>query len=144
MTADERLRQAELAAERADLVLEQFAQRLDELHSHPIGQAADIVVALDRRRRAARKRYALDHVGIEGALGQKLDRPPAVACDPPRFGVEDVDEKLADRLAFGFRLVDAGERLQESAAASTWTSGMLKWPRKTLTTSSASPCLRRP
>jgi hypothetical protein len=46
-------RQAEFAAERAHLVLEQFAQRLDELHVHALGQAADIVVRLDRHRRAA-------------------------------------------------------------------------------------------
>jgi hypothetical protein len=35
-------------AEQAHLVLEQFAQRLDELHVHALGQAADIVMALDR------------------------------------------------------------------------------------------------
>jgi len=48
MAADEGLRQAEFAAERAHLVLEQFAQRLDQLHVHALGQAADIVVRLDR------------------------------------------------------------------------------------------------
>ena len=49
MAADERLRQAQLAAERAHLVLEQFAQRLDQLHLHALRQAADIVMRLDRR-----------------------------------------------------------------------------------------------
>ena len=39
--------QAELAAEGADLVLEELAQRLDELELHALGQAADVVVALD-------------------------------------------------------------------------------------------------
>ena len=48
MAADERFRQAQLAAERAHLVLEQFAQRLDQLQLHPLRQAADIVVRLDR------------------------------------------------------------------------------------------------
>jgi hypothetical protein len=48
-----RLGQAELAAEHAHLVLEQLAQRLDQLHVHALGQAADIVVRLDRHRRAA-------------------------------------------------------------------------------------------
>ena len=33
MAADEGFRQAELAAERAHLVLEQLAQRLDQLHA---------------------------------------------------------------------------------------------------------------
>ncbi len=54
MAADESLRQAELAAERAHLVLEQFAQRLDQLHVHALGQAADIVMRLDGHRRARR------------------------------------------------------------------------------------------
>ena len=47
MPADEGLGQAELAAERPHLVLEQFAQRLDQLHVHALGQAADIMVRLD-------------------------------------------------------------------------------------------------
>ena len=42
-----RFRQAELAAEHAHLVLEQLAQRLDQLQLHALGQAADIVVRLD-------------------------------------------------------------------------------------------------
>ena len=46
VAADKTFGQAELAAERADFVLEQFAQRLDELHVHALGQAADIVVDL--------------------------------------------------------------------------------------------------
>ena len=37
-------RQAELGAELADLVLEQLAQRLDQLELHALGQAADVVV----------------------------------------------------------------------------------------------------
>jgi hypothetical protein len=36
--------QAELAAERPHLVLEQLAQRLHQLHAHALGQAADVVV----------------------------------------------------------------------------------------------------
>ena len=40
---------------------------------------------------------------------------------------------------------DAGERAQEAARpASTWTSGMLKWPRNRSTTSLASPKRSRP
>ncbi|MEO1274898.1 MAG: GMP synthase (glutamine-hydrolyzing), partial [Pseudomonadota bacterium] len=37
----------EFAAERTHLVLEELAQRLDELEVHPLRQAANIVVALD-------------------------------------------------------------------------------------------------
>ena len=50
VAADEMLGQAELAAERPHLVLEQLAQRLDQLHVHALGQAADIVVRLDGHR----------------------------------------------------------------------------------------------
>ena len=53
---DQILRQAELAAELADLVLEQQAQRLDDLlEVHIVGQAADVVVALDDGGIAARR-----------------------------------------------------------------------------------------
>ena len=38
MPADEHVRQAELAAERPHLILEQFAQRLDQLHVHALGR----------------------------------------------------------------------------------------------------------
>jgi hypothetical protein len=50
VAADEHFGQAQLAAQFADFVLEQFAQRLDQLHVHAFGQAADVVVALDRDR----------------------------------------------------------------------------------------------
>ena len=109
-----------LAAEHADLVLEQFAQRLDQLHVHPLGQAADIVVALDRDRGPAGEADALDHVGIERALGEEIG-----AADLLRLRLEDVDEGLADQLALGLGLVEAGEAAEERSAASTWTSGML-------------------
>ena len=108
MAADERLGQAELAAERAHLVLEQFAQRLDQLHVHALGQAADIVVRLDRHRRPAGERHALDHVGIERALRQKLG-----AADLLRLRLEHVDEQLADGLALVLGIGDAGERVEK-------------------------------
>ena len=87
VAADEGRRQAELDAQRAHLVLEQLAQRLDQLQLHVLGQAADVVVALDHRRGAAAGRDALDHVRIERALGQERR-----ALDLGRLAVEDVDE----------------------------------------------------
>ena len=53
MPADERFRQAELAAERPHLVLEEHAERLDQAHVHALRQPADIVVRLDGDRRPA-------------------------------------------------------------------------------------------
>ena len=108
MAADEGVGQAELAAERAHLVLEQLAQRLDQLHVHALGQAADIVVRLDGDRRPAGERHALDHVGIERALRQELG-----AAELLRFRLEHVDEQLADGLALLLGIGDAGERVEE-------------------------------
>ena len=69
---------AEGGAELAHLVLEELAQRLDELEPHALGQAADVVVALDGLRRAL-ERHRLDDVRIERALGEELRRR-AAAC----------------------------------------------------------------
>ena len=49
------LRQAQLQAELAHLVLEQVAQRLDQLEAEFRRQPADVVVRLDRRRRPVRR-----------------------------------------------------------------------------------------
>src|SRR5690606_40855498 len=65
-------RQAELLAERADLVLEQAPQRLDQLELEVVREAADVVVRLDVGRAGAAAR--LDDVGVEGALDEELDR----------------------------------------------------------------------
>src|SRR5262245_35078758 len=104
MAADELLRQAELAAERAHLVLEQFAQRLDQLHVHALREPADIVVRLDRHRRPAGERDALDHVGIKRALRQEFS-----AANLLCFRLEYIDEQPADGLALLFRIGDARE-----------------------------------
>ena len=104
---DELLVEPELAADRAHFVLEQLAQRLDELHPHALGQAADVVVALDERR-LPDDRHRLDHVGIQGALRQKVDAPQL-----GRFLLEHVDEGRADDLALLLGIGDAGEPIEE-------------------------------
>src|SRR5262249_57187601 len=53
MAADKGLGQAELAAERAHLVLEQFAQRLGQPPVHSLRQTAGTVVGFCRYRRPA-------------------------------------------------------------------------------------------
>ena len=75
---------------------------------------------LDGHRRPAGERHALDHVGIERALGQELG-----AAELLRLRLEHVDEQLADGLALGFRIGDAFQRAQEHVLRSTCTSGML-------------------
>ena len=84
---DELLLQSQLAADLAHFVLEQLAQRLDQLHAHPLGQAADVVVALDHRR-LADDGDRLDDVGIERALREKIH-----LTELRRLGFEHVDER---------------------------------------------------
>ena len=95
----------------AHLVLEELAERLDQLHVHALGQAADIVVRLDRDRRAAERRDALDHVGVERPLGEEIG-----AADLLRLGLEDVDEEPADDLPLRLGILDAGERGEKGLA----------------------------
>jgi hypothetical protein len=64
-------RQAQLATQRADLVLEQLAQRFDQLQAHLLGQAAHVVVRLDRHGGAAGKRPIQSH-RVERALGEEV------------------------------------------------------------------------
>ena len=111
VAVDEMLGQAQLAAELAHLVLEQFAQRLDQLQFHARRQAADIVVRLDRDRGAAEWADRLDHIGIERALRQELD-----VADLVRLLVEHVDKGGADRLALFLGVGDAGELVEEQPA----------------------------
>ena len=104
-------RQAELETEAAHFVLEQLAQRLDELELHLLGQAADVVMRLDDVRLAGRAARGLDHVGIDRAL-----REPAHAFELVRFFVEHFDEQPADDLALAFGIGFATQARRGSAA----------------------------
>ena len=119
MPADESLRQAKFAAKLAHLVLEQFAQRLDELQLHALGQAADIVMRLDRHRRAAAEGDALDHIGIKRALRQETPARRGLGGDLLGLRLEGRDEQPADGLALFLRVADAGQALRNSSRAST-------------------------
>ncbi len=97
-------------AEPADLVLEQAAQRLDQLQRHVVGQTADVVVALDDGCRAVAA-AALDHVGVQRALHEVLR-----VGESTGVLLEDPNEQLADRLALGLGLGDPGEAFEEPRA----------------------------
>src|ERR1700730_16061147 len=103
--------QSQLTAQFAYLVLEQFAQGLDELQFHAGRQAADIVMRFDRNRGTPEWAHRLDYIGVEGALRQELD-----IADLVRLFVEDVDKGGADRLALLFGVGDAGELFEEQSA----------------------------
>ena len=104
---DELLFEAELLADLAHFVLEQQAQRLDQLEAHPIGQAADVVMALDRAD-GPDDRHAFDHVRVERALPEEVE-----VAELLRFGLEHVDERRADGLALRLRVGHARQPVEE-------------------------------
>ena len=107
LAPDQALGQPELGADGADLVLEQRAQRLDELELEVVGQAADVVVGLDRRRAGAAA--GLDDVGVQRALHEE-----ARVADLRRLLLEDADELGADDLALALGLGDAAQLVEEA------------------------------
>ena len=66
------------------------------------------MVRLDGDRRPARKRHALDHVGIERALRQEVG-----AAELRLLLLEDLDEEPPDGLALRLGVGDAGQRVEE-------------------------------
>ena len=114
LTADQILRQAQFAANLTHLILEQVAQGLHQLlEVHSIGQAADIVVALDDGGFAAQA--ALHNVRIDGALCQEIH-----LADLLCLLLKDADELLADDLALALGLGNTGQ-LAEIAVAGIHT-----------------------
>ena len=102
---DHVLGQAQGQAHPPHLVLEQLAQGLHQLQLHEVGQAAHVVVGFHQH--GAADAGALDHVGIQGALGQE------VGLELARLPVEHVDEDLPDDLALGFGVADPRQGPQE-------------------------------
>ena len=101
--------QPQLGGDRAHLVLEQHPQRLDQVEAEVLGQPADVVVGLDRRRGVA-VAARLDHVRVERALDQE-----AGVLELGGLLLEDPDELLADDLALALGLVDPVEPVEEAA-----------------------------
>ena len=105
---DHRLGQAELLPHAPHLVLEERAQRLDELHGHVLGEPADVVVRLDLRGDALGA-ARLDHVRVERPLDEE-----AGLADLVRLLLEDADELLADDAALLLGLGHALEPREEA------------------------------
>src|SRR5699024_3016306 len=118
LTGHDGLGHAEFAADGSDLVLEQGAQRFDEFELDVIGQAADVVVALDVRR--ARSAAGFDDIGIQGPLDEEGDLLARALLglehEVGGGGLEGADEFAADDLAFGLRVGDPGQLGQELLA----------------------------
>ena len=90
LTPDDFVGQTELGADGAHLILEQSAQRFDELELDVLGQAADVVVALDVGRAVAAAGF--DDVGDDFALALRLGD----ACEGVEEVVGGVDGDEAD------------------------------------------------
>ena len=109
---DDLLGQPQLPPHGAHLILEQVAQRLDQLEAQIVGQPADIVMRLDRRRRAARARArALHHIRVGRPLHQIVH-----LAQLPRRLLEDGDERLADPLPLRLRIRHARQLFEEAIA----------------------------
>ena len=103
LAPDQCLGEAQLRSERANFVLEQVAQGFDELELQVVGQAADVVVALDDSGGAV-DAAALDDVGVDGSLGEEVG-----VGDAGGLALEDTDEAFANDAALGFRIGEAAE-----------------------------------
>src|SRR5262245_42474949 len=108
LAPDDLRREAQQCPHLSHLVLEELAEGLHQLEVHPLGEAAHVVMRLDRGRRAL-ERDGLDHVGIHGAL-----REPGDAAELARLLLEDRDELVADGLALDLGIDDILETIKES------------------------------
>jgi hypothetical protein len=106
---------------RPDLVLEELAQRLEQLELHALGQPADVVVALDERGRVVADRDALDHVGIERPLGEEVG-----VADLLERPLEDLDEGPLPMILRFFSGSSTPRRRAGTRAASTTLRSILK------------------
>src|SRR5579875_2265602 len=92
------------------------AQRLDQLESHFLRQAADVVVSFDPRGcNGSVVAGALDHVGVERALDEEIDG--GVCGQLLGLFFKDADELFADDLAFLFGIADAFQASQKAFAS---------------------------
>jgi hypothetical protein len=100
--------------QRSHLILEQLAQRLEQLEVQRFRQPADVVVGLDRVRLLGLGPGRFDHIRIDGALRQPL-HVGQLGCLP----LEHVDEQPADDLALGLGSETPASAARNSALAST-------------------------
>ncbi len=109
-------RHAQVAADAPDLILEQVAQRLDQLQLHIRRQPADVVMALDRLRWPLDARR-LDHIRIQRALHQPRNFfARALFCleDLLRLIVKHGDKLVADDFALGLRIGYARQLIEKA------------------------------
>ena len=133
-------REAELLADQADLVLEERAQRLDQLELEVVGQAADVVVGLDVGGAGAAA--GLDDVGVERALDE-VRRVAAPSAASPKTRTSAASKvRMNSRpmiLRFSSGSHDPLERAEELVARRRRRRGLSKTASKSRRTCSVSP-----
>ena len=88
-----------------------MVERLDKVEVHALGERNQVMVALNGGRLATRlARAGLDDVGIDGALGQILDRL-AIGLELLRHGEELFPELRTDDATLLLGLGHAGQKL---------------------------------
>ncbi len=102
MSPDDCVRQAEHFADLAHLILEKFAQRLDEFEAEFFRQAADVVMEFDVRAMPRVSVAGFNDIGVERSLCKK-----ARVSDVLRLAAESLDELSADDLPLFLRVDDA-------------------------------------
>ena len=111
MATDKGVRQAQFTPQRAYFILEQFAQRFNQLQVHPLGQPTNIVVGFDHYRRATGERHGLDYIGIQSPLGQERG-----VADAGRLLFKNFNEQAPDDFSLGFRVIDPFKRIEKPIA----------------------------
>ena len=101
---------AELDAQRPNLVLEERTQRLDKHELKIVRKSSHVVVGLDVGGAAAAA--GLHHVGVEGALDEKIY--VLFTVDLSGGGLEDPDELAPDDLPLLFGVGDAAKCGEEA------------------------------
>ena len=104
-------RETQLESELAHFVLEQLAQRLEQLQVKCLRQPADVVMRFDAVRFAGLGARRLDDVWIDRALCEPFD-----VLELRRFSLENVDEQAADDLALLLGIIDPFESGQKFRA----------------------------
>ena len=93
------MRQPQGNAEFTDLVLEQFAQWLEQLQAKRLGQATNVVVTFDGMRLLVLGATRFDYIGVDRPLGQPLCPGQLL-----RFGLKHLHELATDDLALLLRI----------------------------------------
>src|ERR1700719_450686 len=103
------LRKPQLQPQLSYFVLEQFAQRLQQLELHVFRQAAHVVVRFDDMRLSRLGARRLNDVRIDRALREPLD-----VFEFRRLFIEHFDKTPADDFSLLLRIRFAGQRRQEA------------------------------